>query len=78
MQQNQNGRTLLHLINLSGHSQTGYFPPVPMTNIQIRIAGNFRKAKTVGHPALLNPKVDRGYSEFTIANLLDYELVVLE
>ena len=38
----QGGRTLLHLINLSGHSQTGYFPPVPMRDIHIEVAGEFQ------------------------------------
>jgi len=74
----QNGRTLLHLINLSGHSQTGYFTPVPMTNIQVQLTGTFKSAKTLrtpGNPAI---KVNNGYAEFTIPLLRDYELVVLE
>ncbi len=74
----QNGHTLLHLINLSGHSQTAYFAPVPMTGIQVQIAGVFKTAKTVRSPGSLEVKVDKGYTEFTIPLLSDYELVVLE
>jgi hypothetical protein len=74
----QNGRTLLHLINLSGHSQTAYFAPVPMSGIQVQIAGAFKTAKTVRRPGSLEVRVDKGYTEFTIPHLSDYELVVLE
>ncbi len=74
----QNGRTLLHLINLSGHSQTSYFAPIAMSGIQVRLAGAFKNAKTVRTPGTLALKVNRGYTEFTIPRLLDYELAVLE
>lgn len=74
----QNGRTLLHLINLSGHSQTGYFDPVPMSDIHVRVAGASKTAKTLRTPGNLNVKVDREYIEFTVPHLSDYELVVLE
>jgi hypothetical protein len=74
----QNGRTLLHLINLSGHSQTAYFEPVPMSGIQVQVAGVFKTAKTIRRPGSLEVKVEKGYTEFTIPLLSDYELVVLE
>jgi hypothetical protein len=73
----QGGRTLLHLINLSGHSETGYFAPVPMEAIHIRIAGNFGSAQTIRSPGTLAVRAASGYSEFTIPRLSDYELVVL-
>ncbi len=34
----QAGQTLVHLINLTGTSQTGYYPPVPMQNIRVQVA----------------------------------------
>ncbi|MBS1809668.1 MAG: beta-galactosidase [Acidobacteria bacterium] len=74
----QNGRTLLHLINLSGHSQTGYFAPIPMMNIQVQLAGAFKTAKTLRTPGNLTIKSNNGYAEFTIPQLNDYELVILE
>jgi len=42
----QGTRTLLHLINLSGPSQTGYFDPVPMSDIRIQVTGRFRQSRT--------------------------------
>ena len=73
----QGSRTLLHLINLTGHSETGYFPPVPMQAIHIRIAGDFHSAKTVRSPGTLPLEAASGYTAFTIPKLEDYELVVL-
>ncbi len=74
----QGRRTLLHLINLSGHSQTGYFAPIPMSGIQVQVAGVFKTAKTLRTPGNLVVKLNEGYTEFTISQLSDYELVVLE
>ncbi len=73
----QGGRTLLHIINLSGHAQTGYFAPIPMGPIQVRVAGAYRSARTVRAPRNLQVQVNQGYSGFTVPHLLDYELVVL-
>src|SRR5262245_19443606 len=56
----QRGRALLHLINLSGHSQTGYFPPIPMTDIQVQMAGSFKTAKTLRTPASLVGRIGKG------------------
>jgi len=74
----QGGRTLLHLINLSGHSQTGYYPPVPMKDIHVEVAGDFSEAATVRRPGNLTVKTVSGYTEFTVPQLADYELVVLK
>jgi hypothetical protein len=73
----QQGRILLHLINLSGHSETGYFPPVPMSSIHIRLAGEFHSARTVRSPGALPVKSASGYTEITLPRLGDYELIVL-
>ncbi|HEY2015593.1 MAG TPA: hypothetical protein VGH38_18945 [Bryobacteraceae bacterium] len=74
----QGGRTLLHLINLSGHSETGYFDPIPMSDIRIQVAGTFQSAKTVRSPGTIDVHRNQGYSEFTIPHLADYEVVVLQ
>lgn len=74
----QDSRTLLHLINLSGHSQTGYFPPVPMSQIHIQVAGLYKSARAVRVPGSLPVRVSNGYTEFTLPRLSDYELLVLE
>lgn len=74
----QAGRTMLHLINLSGHSQTGYFAPIPMNDIRLQLTGAFKSAKSVRTPGTLRLRNDQGKSEFTVPKLVDYELIVLE
>ena len=74
----QNGVTLLHLVNLSGHSQTGYYPPIPMNDIHLEVAGAFRRARTVRTPGSLAVKTDQGYTSITLPRLSDYEIVVLQ
>ncbi|HMJ63469.1 MAG TPA: hypothetical protein VK493_16985, partial [Bryobacteraceae bacterium] len=73
----QGDRKLLHLINLSGHSQTGYFAPLPMTGIRIRLAGRFKQATSVRMPGDLPVHDEGGYSTFTLPRLTDYELIVV-
>jgi len=73
----QESRTLLHLINMSGHSQTGYFAPVPMSQIHIQVAGSYKSAKSVRALESLPVRVSGGYTEITLPKLSDYELLVL-
>jgi hypothetical protein len=72
----QDARTLLHLINLTGHSQTGYFPPVPMSDIHVQIDASFRSVRNIRANTKLQVRVDQGYTEFTLARLDEYELVL--
>jgi hypothetical protein len=74
----QDSRTLLHLINLSGHSQTGYFSPVPMNQIHIQVAGSYKNAKAVRAQESLPVRMTGGYTELTLPRLSDYELLVLQ
>jgi hypothetical protein len=73
----QGDRTLVHAVNLSGHSQTGYFTPIPMGPIKVRVEGAFRAAKAARGGAALPVTRNGVYSEFTIPKLSDYELVAL-
>jgi hypothetical protein len=73
----QDGRQLLHVVNVSGHSQTGYFAPMPMTDIRIRLAGTFSSAQSLRSPASLSVRAEGGYSEFVLPRLSDYELIVV-
>ena len=73
----QNGQTQLHLINLSGHSQTGYFSPVPMREIRVEVLGGFHSARALRKAMDLKVQVRGAYSEIVIPELMDYELVVL-
>jgi hypothetical protein len=74
----QGSRTLLHLINLSGHADTGYYAPIPMKDIHVAVAGSFANAKTVRESGVLPVRRSAGYSEIVIPALRDYELVVLQ
>ena len=72
----QGGRTQLHLINLSGHSQTAYFPPVPMRDIHVELRGAFQSARATRHPMGLKILTHGEYSEIVLPELSDYELVI--
>jgi hypothetical protein len=74
----QNGHTLLHLLNLSGHSETGYYAPIPMKGITVDLAGTYKTAKTLRTPADLPVSQTLGHSKITIPELNDYELVILD
>jgi len=74
----QGSRTLLHMVNVSGHSGTAYFPPAPMQGIRVAVAGRFSKAASQRDARNLPVRHGAGYTEFTLPRLLDYELVVLQ
>lgn len=74
----QGTRTLVHAVNLSGHSQTGYFEPVPMREMQIRVAGRFSRASAIRGAMRLKTAYAGGYTELKLPALADYELIVLE
>jgi hypothetical protein len=74
----QKNRTLIHFINLSGHSQTAYFPSVPMTDLKVQMKGGFRSARAIraGRPLALAHAGQ--YTSFTLPALQEYELVELQ
>jgi hypothetical protein len=74
----QGTRTLLHLVNLSGHSQTAYFRPLPIRGIDVSLAGKFKRAASVRNKAELPLRTTNTGSSFVLPELGDYELVVLE
>lgn len=74
----QQGRHLLHLINLSGHSQTAYFDPVTMRDIRIEAAGAFRSARAVRGGKDLPVTHSGAYTRFTVPELEQYELIELQ
>ena len=74
---NQGDRRLVHLVNLSGHSQTAYFSAVPMRDIDVQVKGTFRSARAIRAGRDL-PLAQAGeYARFTVPALADYELVEL-
>ena len=73
----QKDRHLMHFINLSGHSDTAYFNPVPMTNIQVRVKGNFTSCRAIRSGQTIAVTNDGGFAQFTLPSLDEYEMVDL-
>ena len=78
MQQPSRKRTLVHLVNLSGHSDTAYFPPVEMRDLTLAIAGDFRSARAQSAGVALAVQRDGRYGRVTLPSLKAYEVIVLE
>lgn len=76
-QQKQQGRTLVHFVNLSGCSQTAFHPAIPMSNIQVGVAGNFSSARMVSTGRDLRIQKEGDYVTFTLPSLDIYDVVVL-
>lgn len=72
------GRTLVHLVNVTGHSGTAYFPPVELRDIRIELAGRFVRASASALAQQLGTTTSEGYTSFTVPRLQAYEVVVLE
>jgi hypothetical protein len=71
-------RTLLHLVNGTGHSGTAYFPPLELRDIRIELAREFRRATAVSLDRSLTVTGEGQYRAFTLPVLKAYELVVIE
>ena len=76
-QQKQQGRTLVHFLNLSGCSQTAFHPAIPMSNIRVDVAGNFSSARMVSTGRDLPIQKDGAYVTFNLPSLDTYDVVVL-
>ena len=74
----QGARMLVHLVNVSGHSQTGYFPPLPMQDIRLDLAGEAASARAVRGSRDLPVRSSAGRTQLILPSLRDYELIVLE
>lgn len=73
----QRNRHLLHLTNLSGHSDTAYFEPLPMDSIRIEVRGAFSKVKAVRAGKDLAVGRSGGFTSFELPRLEEYELLEL-
>jgi hypothetical protein len=79
MQQLATHRVLVHFVNVSGHSSTGYFPPIATGPIQVELAGSFALGRAVkANTALETQATAAGRTRFTVPSVRDYEVVVLE
>jgi hypothetical protein len=71
-------RTLVHFVNLSGHSDTAYFAPVEMRDVTVELAQEFRQATAARLNKALPVTVAGPYRRFTLPSLGAYDVVVLE
>jgi hypothetical protein len=78
MDQPSRGRTLLHLVNGSGHHDTAYFLPIEMRNIRIELARDVKSARAVRLAQSLPVSGSGRYRSFTLPSLKAYEVIVIE
>jgi hypothetical protein len=72
----QGARTFLHMVNLTGHSQTAWFAPVPFNAVRVSLAGRFETARTLRQGNAIELRWSGERTEFTVP-LGDYELLEL-
>jgi hypothetical protein len=68
----------VHLVNVTGHSGTAYFPPLESRDIRIELAREFTRATAVASGRPLPVTRDGKYGSFTVPSLGSYEVVVVE
>lgn len=78
MRQPARARTLVHFVNLSGHSQTAWFDPLEMHNIRVELPGEYKTATIAGTGKTLSLSTRDGRTAFTLPRLGAYEVVVLD
>jgi hypothetical protein len=78
MKQPHRNRTLVHLVNLSGHSGTAYFAPIEMRQITIQLAQPFSRATAIGLNQTLPVTTAGQYRSLTLPTLKAYEVIALE
>jgi hypothetical protein len=78
MAQPGRARTLVHFVNLTGHSDTAYFAPVELRDITVELAQEFRRAADVRRGTELPVTGAGRYRRFTLPSLGAYEVVVLD
>jgi len=74
----QHGRWLLHLINLTGHSQTGYFAPHEQRDIDVTLRLPARTARALHFGRRLSVRREAERLRFRLLRLGEHELIVLE
>jgi hypothetical protein len=78
MRQPARNRTLVHVVNLSGHSDTAYFAPIEMREITLQVSDQVSRARAVALDQDLPVTRDGRYWRFTLPILKAYDVIVLE
>jgi len=77
MKQKERKRSLLHLVNMSGHSTNTFFDAIEMKNISVRLQGKYKKAVLLDGSQNISTTIDGSVTRFTIPVLKEYAAVVL-
>lgn len=78
MRQGKEDNTLLHLINLSGQNPTAVTTPITMSDIEVRLKGEFRSAKELATGKRLRVARQGEYSVIRLKRLYAYSVVLLK
>ena len=78
MDQPSRNRTLVHLVNGSGHHDTAYFAPIEMRDIRIELQRPIDRAHAVSLGRDLPVSSSSGGSAVTLPSLKAYEVIVVE
>ena len=78
MEQPSRSRTLIHLVNGTGHQDTAYFPPVELRDIRIEIDRVFARARAVVLDKPLPVTTNGRYRSILVPSLKAYEVIVVE
>jgi hypothetical protein len=78
MDQPDRRRTLVHLVNGTGHHDTAYFPPLEIRDIRIDLPREVRSATAVALNQKLPIKANGRFRSFTLPRLQAYEVIVIE
>lgn len=78
MDQPERGRTLIHLVNGTGHHDTAYFPPLEIRDIRIDLAREVHRAHAVALDRALPITSNGRFRSFTVPRLHAYEVIVVQ
>ncbi len=78
MEQPKRNRTLVHLINLTGHFHTASFAPVETGAIEVQVEGRFRRARSAAAGRDLTLKDAGKYTGISLPQLGAYDVIILE
>ena len=78
MEQPSRGRTLIHLVNGTGHHHTAYFPPLEIRDIRIDLPRDVRRVRAVALDRELPIQSNGRWRSFTVPRLQAYEVITVE
>jgi len=78
MEQPSRGRSLIHLVNGTGHHDTSYFPPLEIRDIRIDLPRDVRRVRAVALDRELPIERNGRRRSFTVPLLHAYEVIIVE